>query len=508
MSQLEPPRLPQDWRRRITVPRGVSILGGAAVLGLSVLGLDTVRTLLPDTAQLLLLLAAVLLNAVAFGFWVGLASALGALFLFNFFFVDPRHTLLVSRPEDLVMLGVFLLVAGLTGLLAGRLREQVDAAEGRAAVLEILSQVSSDLAAAETPVAVLSASARHLGAVALGPAMVLAPRGTGLQLLASHPPGTLPDSLDLMAADQALRRRRVEFAAEAGWNGSRYTFHPLATEDGLRPVLGHRYIDPRRRDLAYREQAISVILRQTELALQRLAFADRAEAERLKAEAEALRAALLASLSHDLRTPLATILGSVTTLRELGGTLPETAQSDLLAAIEEEAGRLSRYVEKLLQMTRLQAGLSVRLAWIDAADVAASAVERARRAFPQSRIDTRLPHLPMIRAEAGMLEQALFNLLENAVKYGAAPIRLEAALAGDEVQLSVTDGGSGLPAGVIDWLATPFAPGDPAAAGLGLPICKGIAQALGGRLGARSPVRDGRGTAIWLSLPIPPEAQT
>src|SRR5690606_26063182 len=142
----------------------------------------------------------------------------------------------------------------------------------------------------------------------------------------------------------------AELAPAQGWNGQRLSFYPLQVEGSPGPVLGHARLAPDRRDRDLRERTIEVMLRQAEQALHRLSLAQAAEAERRRAAAEETRAALLASLSHDLRTPLATILGAVTTLRELGVTLPPDSQADLLAAIEEEVERLARYVEKLLQL--------------------------------------------------------------------------------------------------------------------------------------------------------------
>ncbi len=177
-----------------------------------------------------------------------------------------------------------------------------------------------------------------------------------------------------------------------------------------------------------REQVIEAVLRQGAVALERVAFAREAEAARAAAEEEKLRSALLSSISHDLRTPLATILGSVTTLRELGEAMPAEARADLLAAIEEETDRLSRFVANLLAMTRLEAGVAVKRDWTDAADVLRAALTRARMAFPhQAGRACRWGRLaiPLVRADATLLEQAVFNLIDNAARHSPAgePVR-------------------------------------------------------------------------------------
>ncbi|CAM3298688.1 protein of unknown function [Paracoccus aminovorans] len=500
MDSPDPHRLPPDDRRWSTAPRLGGLLGAALLLGLVTLGAARLHHFLPENVSILLFLTAVLVSAAAFGFWVGIASALGAIAAFNFLFVEPHFTLLIARPQDLVTLAVFLLAAGLTGILAGRLREQVDAAKGRAAALEVVSRVSGDLAGAASTEDVARIALRHLHDLSQGPAAALASQDGQLRLLAAEPRGYLPEASDLDAADVAFRRGRAELAAARGWSGARLSFYPLGAGGARRLVLGHARLAPERRDRDWRETGIEVVLRQAEQALQRLALAEAAEAERRRAAAEETRAALLASLSHDLRTPLATILGAVTTLRELGATLPPASQADLLAAIEEESGRLARYVEKLLQLTRLQSGIAAQMAWVDAGDVVQAAVARARRSWPQAQIAAELAPLPMIRAEAGLLEQAVFNLVENAVKYAPGPIRVTGAVEGEELVLTVADGGRGLPPAIAAWLASDQAVGAPPGTGLGLPICKGIARALGGRMTAAP---GGTALAIWLPVPRP-----
>lgn len=504
MEQQDIPPLKGD-RRWIYPPSTGGFIGAAVILVAVALVVGAARNVLPESVAILLFLTAVLINAACFGFWVGIASALGALAGFNFMFVEPHFTLRIAQPQDIIKLAIFLLAASITGLISGRLREQVDEAQGRAAALEVLSRVSAELARAATPADVARIAVRHLHVLVQGPAIALGPVDGRLQLLAAAPEGYVPDASELEAADVAHRRGRAEFAAAQGWNGSRLSFHPVSVLDGQRgaPVLGHARVTADRRDHGWRERAVEVILRQTGQALQRLALAAEAEAERRRATSEEMRAALLASLSHDLRTPLATILGSVTTLRELRDTLPPAAQADLLAAIEEEAGRLGRYVEKLLQLTRLQAGGRINMAWVDAGDAAQAAAARARRAWPEARISVAVPPLPMIRAEVGLLEQALFNLIENAVKYAPGGIAVSGRVQDGMLVLSVSDQGPGLPGAVAGWLDAAGMTRVADVSGLGLQISKGIALALGGSLAA-SRAAEG-GAVLEIRLPIPKE---
>src|SRR5690606_39160455 len=219
MESFEPPRLPPDDRRWMTTPRPGGVLGAALLLALVALAAGQLHEFLPENVSILLFLTAVLINAAAFGFWVGIASALGAIAAFNFLFVEPHFTLHISRPHDLVTVAVFLLAASLTGLLAGRLREQVEAAKTRAAALEMLSQASAELAAVTGPAEVTRIVLRHLNRLSEGPAVALAPQGNGLHLIAALPEGYAPEPRELDAADIAFRHGRAELAPAQGWNG-------------------------------------------------------------------------------------------------------------------------------------------------------------------------------------------------------------------------------------------------------------------------------------------------
>ncbi|WP_156317578.1 sensor histidine kinase [Cypionkella psychrotolerans] len=496
---------PAPWMPRhegwAALPRLPQVLGAMLFLAVAALGTHLTQDSFPEPSGLFLFFVAVLLAAVRFGFWIGIATAIAAFALFNFLFVAPLYTLAIAKPGDLLVLAEFLCVAGLTGFLAGRLREEANAAKSRAAVLEVLSAFATDLAEADEPLAVEQALVIHATALAHGPALVLHD---------GNPDATDLQAPDLQAAERAFRRHTPQDAAEPGQQGGRYTFLPLMQQGQVVLVLGYHRLDAQRPDRFARAAAIEVICHQANLALERLRFAQAAEEARTAATREQLRAALLTSLSHDLRTPLATILGAITSLRQLGASLPPEARDDLALAIEEEAQRLANYVDNLLHMTRLQAGLALHLVWVDPADVIAAAVARAHRAFPLAEITADLPDLPMIRAESALLEQSLFNLIDNAVKFSTPPARIQitARAQAQTLTLTVTDQGPGIAPEALAQIFTPFFRANPSfpGTGLGLTICHGIAAALGGNLTAESPVAEGHGTAMHISLPLPKAA--
>ena len=226
-------------------------------------------------------------------------------------------------------------------------------------------------------------------------------------------------------------------------------------------------------------------------------------------ENEKVRDALLASLSHDLRTPLSAIAGAATSLRALGDKMKPEERLELLTSIEEETARLSRFVANLLDMSRIEAGgLKVNRDLVDVADVVQGAVERSRKAFPKQPVKVNLaPDLPFVRGDDRLLEQVLFNLLDNAHKYaGDSGATIHGRKEGDDVVLSVTDEGPGVKPADLEKIFEKFyrggrSDGRKPGTGLGLSICRGLIEAMGGTIVAQSPAVRRRGTRIVIRLP-------
>jgi two-component system, OmpR family, sensor histidine kinase KdpD len=490
----------QGWR---APPTAAGILGALLLVGCTLIAGHALQNAFPRASLPLIFLVAVLLSAIVSGFWTGLVAALLAFFGYDFFFVEPLHTFSVARPEDAVALAVFLIVAAITGLLAGGVRGEADAEHERADTLELLSAYSAELSAANSDDAIEAALLRHLANASGRPVVELKDHGAQLELVASSPPGQTLDPADLLAADWVSRRAQAWSATANGWSGSSFSFHPLKRGASVAAIYG--VVD--RREDGQSAQIVDTMLRQGEIALERVAFARDAEEARAVAEQERIRSALISSISHDLRTPLATILGSVTSLRELGEAMPAEARADLLLAIEEETGRLARFVSNLLAMTRLEAGLDIKRECIDAGDVARAAVKRARKSFPASEITLDAdPEALLLSADADLLEQALFNLIDNAVKFSSpeAAIRVAVTQVPEAIEFTVTDDGPGVPPQDLDHIFEKFyrvGRSGVGGAGLGLAICRGVVTALGGEIRAESPVANGRGARMRMTLP-------
>ena len=462
---------------------------------------------LPNLSMVFLL--AVLGCSVTYGLWSAVAASFLSFLAYNFFFIQPIYTFTVAEPQELLSLLAFLIVAVLTGTLAGRVHDQATAVRQRAQNIESLYEFSRKLAGAARLDDVLWASATHLYKLQGGPVVLLLPQEGDVKLQTAWPPDRELSAGEFSAANWAFAKQ--EFS---GWRTDTLPnlamqFRPLLSPRGAVGVCGFTPKDAESPLSPEDERALTAILEQMALAIDRSLLIGEAVRAAALEDNEKLRVTLLSSLSHDLRTPLSSITGAVTTLRQFGARMEESQRDDLLASIEEEAARLSRFVANLLDMSRIESGaLKVRQDFVEPAEVIRAAVERSRKAFPSQKIETSIARdLPFIRGDAQMLEQVLFNLLDNAHKYGGdTGAAVHARQEGDRVTISVTDDGPGVKPADLARIFEKFyrggrADGRKAGTGLGLSICKGLVEAMGGTIEAQSPAARRRGTRILLRFP-------
>jgi two-component system sensor histidine kinase KdpD len=461
----------------------------------------------------MLLLGVVLFTAVTHGVMAAVFASLAAFLAYNFFFTEPSFTLYVKHWHELITLFLFLAVAAVTGTLAGRGRNQVRTGQGRIAALQALYDFARRLGATVRMDDLVHAIVVQINRLTGQPTMILLPENGELVIGYAWPPD---DSLGTSA--WAAARWTFAHGEPAGKDTGTlpsidWQFRPVRTAHGVVAVLGLAGEPPSGNpELA---RTLDAVLDQAAVAIERIAFAADAARVEAMAETERLRNTLLSSVSHDLRTPLTSILGSATTLRSGTAALDAAARDELLATIEEEAERLDRFVHNLLDMTRLESGaLEAKREWLDVADVVDSAIRRmARRVLPSQRLVRRIPpDLPALRGDVVLLETTICNLIDNAVKHAidATAVTVAAAPRDGELAIEVIDDGAGIPPQHLPRLFDKFfrgAQGDMAAAGtgLGLAICAGFVEAMGGRIRAESPVAHGRGTRFVLSLPIEPQ---
>lgn len=453
-------------------------------------------------------LSAVLAAGVLYGLRPALAAATAAFLIYNFLFLEPRYSFAIGSPTDFLTLIVFWAVALVTGVLAGRVREQAKRAQRRASAVSALLAASQALSAAEGHAETARVLAEQTATAAGARAVVLLPEGDDIALAAAAPDTEALGSAAMAAARWAWERGEPAGHGTGTLPQTSWTFRPL---EGVRGRAGVAGIEAAALAPGSDEERLALaLLDQGAVALERAQLAGEAvETESLR-RADRFRGALMNSVSHDLRTPLSTVLGASTTLIDYGNTLKPEVRDDLLLSIREEAERLNRYVGDLLDMTRLEGGgLNVRSDWVDVRDVLNAAADRIARRLETRRLTRDFPaDLSLVMLDQGLLEQAVVNILENAVAYSPDGSTIELAAYEDRgsVVLSIEDEGKGIPTIELERVFDKFRrmeePSDRSkGAGLGLAIAKGFVEAMGGRIAAASPISDGHGTRILISLP-------
>jgi two-component system sensor histidine kinase KdpD len=464
----------------------------------------------------LVFLAAVLLVAVRSSLGPALACAALSFLAYDYLFIPPTFSLSIQREEDVLTLLFFLLMAALTGNLAARQRRQLQALRDTQEETSELLDLSRKLTAATDRQAVLSAAAQHLGGWQELQVCLLERDGQGGWKSASDGSLQLSEP-ERAAADWAWQHDQAAGHGTGTLPSGRWWWWPLSAEEGPLALLG---VCPRdgQAFTAQRRRLLTALSQPLAQALARAQLAEELEAARLHGETEQLRSALLASVSHDLRTPLTAMRGSIDSLLALGEAIPREDRIELLEGTRDEAERLDRYIQNLLDMTRLGHGaLKLARDWVSPGDIVGSALNRLRAVLAPLQMMTRLPQdLPLLYVHAALIEQALVNVLENAARFSPVHGRLavEVAVGDSEVSFAVSDEGPGIPeaerAKIFDMFYT-AARGDRGGqgTGLGLAICQGMVGAHGGRISVAEGI-DGRGTCITLHLPLPtqPEDET
>ncbi len=463
----------------------------------------------PNVSMVFLL--AVLLCAVRYGVWTAIAASLLSFLAYNFFFIDPRYTLMVAQPHELLSLVIFLIVAVATGSLAGRLHEQADATRERAETTQALFEFTRKLSGAPSLDDVIWLLSGQCANLVKGQSVVLLVRNGDLAIEGGWPPMDELPTADWAAARWACSKREPAGHFTETMPTARFHFRPLSTSKGVLGVVGVAPDVAGDAITSATEGALQSFIDQAALAIERTRLVDQAAKSETAAEAERLRSSLLSSVSHDLKTPLASIIGSVTSLRQLGNRMPKASQAELLETIEEEAQRLAAFVSNLLDMTRLEAGaLDIKKELVDVGDAVRRAAGRAAKSFPQRKCALEIrAGIPPVRGDTDLFEQVLFNLLDNANKYAgpASVTRVLAGAAGDQVTVDVEDQGPGIPDGDLDRVFEKFYRAGgvdrrAAGTGLGLSIAAGIVKAMGGTVRAESPIANGRGTRLCIRLPV------
>lgn len=447
----------------------------------------------------ILFLLVVLIIAARHGLWPSVVtSALGFL-AFNFFFTAPYATLRVSEEGDIATLVFFLAIAILGGNLASRLRSAIRRRDQALERVSNLYDFSHAIGGAATRPEILQTLANHLSATVGVPAAIRNPDdGLPMLLAASRSPHA-------PTGDELASLRRKTNESEAPRGDCDWSMMPIGLGPGGRAIVALRipWLSEEQRDL------VSALCGQAEVALDRVRLAEDLAISRRDAERARLRSALLTSVSHDLRTPLSSIIGATSTVQELGDGLTPANRTELLDTVMDEARRLNGYIQNLLDMTRIEHGeLRVLREWEDPSDLISAAIRRAGNSWRDASISSDIaPGTGMVRVHGELFVQALHNVIDNALRYSpdGAPVEVACRTSGDSLIVEVSDTGRGIDADQRERIFDMFdraEAGDShsGGTGLGLSITRGILEAHGGRAYAEAGP-DGTGTRIVLELP-------
>ncbi|MBB4857674.1 two-component system sensor histidine kinase KdpD [Novosphingobium chloroacetimidivorans] len=429
----------------------------------------------------LLYLVPVMFAAASFGVRAGLLAAIASSLAYNFFFLPPTGTLSVNNPENIVSILVLLGVALVTSQFAARVRTQADLAASSSRANAALASFSRQLTAAATRDELMQAICADVARLLDLNTVLLLPSANGPELRAAYPPEDRLDQIEMAAAQWALANGQPAGRGSATLTASDWLFHPLRTNRGVLGALGVARGDagdPLRSDQL---PLLMSLLDQASIALDRVALEEENLQARAIGERDRLRSALLSSVSHDLRTPLTTILSAAQELRR-------QPSAELAATIETEAQRLNRFVANLLDMVRIEAGaLPMKLEATDLFDAVAGAAHDTRAALQGHEVVVDVPaDIPLVRVDPVLLHHCLINLLDNAGRYADAgtPIVIRGRRLPDALLVSVIDRGPGIPPGEERRVFETFTRLQGSdrvqhGTGLGLAIVKGFAEAMG-----------------------------
>ena len=477
------------------------LVAAATILGLPI------RANISPVNLVMLYLVAVVVAAIYLGRGPSILTAVLSVLALDFFFVPPLLTFAVADVQYILTF-VGLLVVGLViSALTVRVREQADAVQRREAQTAELYEFTRDLAAASGVADIMRAVITHLSQTFSREIVILLPEGETLQPRAVSPEFTLSEN-ELAVAMWAYQHGEAAGRSTDTLPAAAARYLPLKTARGVIGVLGVKPTDPSHHLTPEQRRLLESFATQAALAIERAQLAEQARRAQMLEVTEKLQAALLNSISHDLRTPLASITGSLSSLQEEALPLDEATRRSLLENASAEAERLNHLVGNLLDMTRIEArAMKVTAELCEVQDVVGSALQQMGDRLEGRLVQADVPaSLPLVLMDFVLIVQVLSNLLDNALKYSPAdqPIEVHAGVTDGRLELQVADRGIGIPpedlTRVFDKFYRVQRPNGVSGTGLGLAICKGIVEAHRGEIAAAN--RDGGGTVITVALPL------
>ena len=467
------------------------------------------REILTSSNILMFYLLGVFFVAIRFGFWPSILASLTNAAAFAYFFAPPIFSFAITDPENLVGLAVTMVVGTVTSKLAENVREQARVAEHRERRASSLYQLSKELAEAHLETEIIEIGVRHIHAEFGGRNTFLFPdRNGNLCYPDASPLDISLHGTDLGVALRVFNQGRIAGNGTDTLSNEKAVYIPLNGSTGTIGVLALEPVDLRQIFLPEQRQLLDTYVNQITHTLERANSAEQAKEATLKMQAETLRNSLLSSISHDLRNPLATIIGAACTLEMDEDRLDEGSRRKLVAVISEESQRMSDLTIKILEMARLEAGeVVLNRQWYAPEEIIGSALRRLDKKLAARQVNIHMAdHLALIHIDAVLLQQVMVNLLDNAEKYSPAGLPIDISVQTTPLGLSiaVADRGPGIPEGLQNKVFDKFfrvnAESAQSGVGLGLSICRAIVEAHGGEIQATN--RSGGGTMVQLHLPI------
>jgi two-component system sensor histidine kinase KdpD len=464
-----------------------------------------------DIANLVLLYTfGTILVARRHGFAPAAATSVLSVLALDFFFIPPVYSFIATRLEDAVMLAIMLAVALVVANLTAALKRQAESAAKREHRANLLYGFTADLANTRTAREVATVVTQHVGEHFRAHCALLLPDPRGHLGAGETPRGRAMHfaDVDLVAAQAAFEQQTVTGLGCDKFPDARGVYFPIATLDQTHGVLALRPADLQSVFSPDQRRLLDTFIAQVAQALERMRLARETEASAVQVETESLRNSLLNAIAHDLRTPLASIVAASSGLLTSRDVLDGDETRILTETVYDEAVRMTKLANKILDMARLEAGaVTLNLGWYPVDEIVASVLTRLNGRLADHVIETELPaDLALMRVDSVMIEQVLENLVENAVKYSPAGTRITvgAQVTAKTATVWVADNGPGLPAGAEEKVFEKFyrarAESAQSGAGLGLTICKAIIEAHRGRMTAQRN-HDG-GATFTFDIPV------
>lgn len=506
-----------------TVPRTVApatshrpyifAFGLVGLAGVLAYGLRWLHLADAEANTVMLFLAAVAWTAFRYGRGPAISASVLAVLGFDFFFVPPYLTFAISDAQYVVTFVVMLAIGVVISTLTSRLRAQIDSTRQRERRTSSLYELGKQLSSLYGNVFLAGATGAKVAEMVGGEVAIYSRQPSAPpDILFGQGTAIARDATSLPVAQWVIEHDQIAGTGTNTLPNAAALFVPLTGSQRTHGAIAVRVPEPERLLDPETRRLLDACANQLALALERDQLAIEAANARIQMESEQVRNSLLSSVSHDLKTPLAAIAGASSSLLE-ATTLAEATRRQLLETVAEEADRLNRLLENILQMSKLEAGAATpNCQWHVLEEIVGSALHRTRRELAHHDVAVHLPRdLPLLSVDGLLLEQVLVNLLENAARYTPPGTRvaIRAAVDGKEIRIAVSDNGPGLPPGTEDRIFEKFYRASPTVdggrgSGLGLAICRAIVEAHGGRIVASN--RPGGGAEFVIRLPLPKDS--